>query len=110
MIVIVIIVIIRSQEHLAKMDTRNKIIWSAIGSINNIVMFLLYCSPNELLEDTRNLVFDCTFERDFCGLDLHGVVYRGRRTESQNTGPDHGARHTRTLYTSLQSHTVLLPN
>ena len=67
------------------------------------------CRPNPLLDDDRSVVFECNFERDFCGLELKGVVYRGRRTASEDTGPDHGARYTREPMQTIQIYKNMFP-
>ena len=48
-------------------------------------------------EDDRSNTpfFFCSFERDFCGVELRGTWFRGAYTQTTGTGPDQGARNSR---------------
>ena len=60
------------------------------------VVIVLLVSPKSTLVGGGEVIFRCTFEVDFCGMSIHGVWYRGRETDTQDTGPKFGgAKHSR---------------
>ena len=57
--------------------------------------FLLKRPQGDTL-DLNKYIFLCDFETDYCGLVLFGTWYRGRNTQTENTGPESGASGSRT--------------
>ena len=65
--------------------------------------FLLKRPQGDTL-DLNKYIFLCDFETDYCGLVLFGTWYRGRNTQTENTGPDSGASNSRTFFKNVNAY------